>query len=68
MADTIIEASDLELQGAYTSLGTYDHDEIVQLVTHLSDETKISVPDLIHSPCLSLPIKLLLIINAVEFF
>lgn len=49
MADNIIEASDLPSQGAYTSLGTYDHHEMLQLVTHLSNETNIAVPDLIHT-------------------
>ncbi len=49
VADRIIEASDLESEGAYTSIGTYDHDEMVQLVTHLSQETKMSVPDLLHA-------------------
>ena len=49
MVDTIIDASDLPSQGAYTSLGTYDHNEMVQLVTHLSKETNIPVPDLIRT-------------------
>ena len=49
MVDTIIGASDLPSQGAYTSLGTYDHNEMIQLVTHLSKETNIAVPDLIRT-------------------
>ena len=49
MVDAIIDASDLPSQGAYTSLGTYDHDEMLQLVTHLSKETNIAVPDLIRT-------------------
>lgn len=49
LADKIIEASDLPSQGAYTSLGTYDHNEMLQLVTNLSKETKVSIPDLIHT-------------------
>lgn len=48
LVDTIIDASELESGGAYTTLGTYDYGEMVQLVTHLSDETKIPVPKLLH--------------------
>ena len=47
MADRIIDASDLPSQGAYTSLGTYDHHELIQLVTHLSQTTGISKSELI---------------------
>jgi serine phosphatase RsbU (regulator of sigma subunit) len=46
MAERIIEASDLESGGVYTTLGTYDYDEIVQLVTHLSRETGMPASDL----------------------
>lgn len=49
MADTIIEASDLPSKGAYTSLGTYDHSEMLQLVTHLSQKTNIPVPALLRT-------------------
>jgi len=37
--ETIIEKSNLKTEGAYTSVGTYDYTEIVQLVGHLSRET-----------------------------
>lgn len=47
VADRIIEASDLPSEGAYTSIGTYDHAEMVQLVTNLSQETDIPIPDLL---------------------
>ena len=33
--------------GAYTTVGTYDHHEIVDLVVKLSEITSISVPDLL---------------------
>lgn len=49
MADKIIDASDLPSGGAYTAVGTYDHAEIVQLVTHLSKETGIAVADLLRA-------------------
>lgn len=47
VADEIIQASNLESGGAYTAVGTYDHGEILQLVTHLSNKTKIPVSDLV---------------------
>jgi hypothetical protein len=47
IADRIITQSDLPSGGAYTSVGTYDYTEIVQLVVNLSKETQIPVPDLI---------------------
>ena len=35
--------------GAYTSVGTYDHEELVSLVSELSSRTKIPVPGLIKA-------------------
>lgn len=49
IADRIIEASNLPSGGAYTAVGTYDHEEMIQLVTHLSTETEIAVPDLLRT-------------------
>ena len=49
IADRIIEASDLPSGGAYTSIGTYDHAEMVQLVTQLSVVTGTTVPFLVHT-------------------
>ena len=49
IADHIIEASDLPSGGAYTSIGTYDHTEMVQLVTQLSAATGVTVPVLVHT-------------------
>lgn len=37
--DSIITRSELESKGVYTSIGTYDHSEIVQLLMNLSYET-----------------------------
>ena len=48
-ADKIISSSNLATGGAYTSVGTYDHGEIVNLVGHLSEITHISVPDLLRT-------------------
>jgi Haem-NO-binding len=49
IADRIIEVSDLPSGGAYTWIGTYDHAEIVQLITQLSVATGTSVPVLMHT-------------------
>lgn len=46
MVERIIDASDLPNQGAYTEVGTYDHQEMVRLVTHLSEATGIPILDL----------------------
>lgn len=48
IADRIIEASELASGGAYTSVGTYDHGELIKLVTRLSAETGVAVPDLVR--------------------
>lgn len=49
VVDEIIESSDLPHNGAYTSIGTYPHEEIVTLVVNLSKTTKIDVPTLLHT-------------------
>lgn len=41
MVDLIISKSELESDGIYTSVGTYPHTEIVQLLMNLSKETKL---------------------------
>ena len=46
MADRIIEEADLHSGGAYTTIGTYDHAEMLRLVTCLSKETGIDAADL----------------------
>ena len=47
IADRIIAQADLPSGGAYTTVGTYDHAEILSLVTCLSEETKIAPNDLV---------------------
>jgi len=49
MVDDIIEASDLPSGGAYTSVGIYDHGEIVALVGALSDRSGTPVADLVKA-------------------
>ncbi|MFA5985207.1 MAG: heme NO-binding domain-containing protein [Methylococcaceae bacterium] len=45
--DDIIEASALASGGAYTSVGTYDHNELIQLCHELSKQTGVNIEDLI---------------------
>lgn len=47
MVDTIIENSALENNGVYTSVGTYPHSELVQLVVALSKATETPIPKLL---------------------
>lgn len=47
MVDTIIQKSDLESGGVYTSIGTYKFSEMLQLLQHLSADTGISIDDLL---------------------
>lgn len=48
MVDDIIDDSELASGGAYTAVGTYDHQEMVQLVTALSQRSALPVTDLMH--------------------
>ena len=47
MVDKIIGQSNLASEGVYTSVGTYEFGEMLQLITHLSTNTDISVDDLL---------------------
>jgi hypothetical protein len=47
--DAIIEKADLPSGGAYTSVGTYEFSEMLQLVSQLSSATTIPVNDLLYS-------------------
>jgi len=49
IADRLIEGATLPSMGIYTSVGTYDHGEMVTLVTNLSAISKIGVPDLLKA-------------------
>lgn len=48
IADAIISASELSTNGAYTSVGTYPHTEMVSLVVNLSQQTGQPVPALLN--------------------
>ncbi len=41
MVDLILTKSNLESEGIYTSIGTYSHSEIIELLSNLSSETSI---------------------------
>ena len=47
MVDKIINQSKLDSGGAYTSVGTYEFAEMLQLISNLSQNTDISVDDLL---------------------
>lgn len=47
--DNMIENSNLPSEGIYTSVGTYDFNEMVSLITNLSEEVKIPANDLIYT-------------------
>jgi len=49
MVETILERANLPSGGAYTSVGTYDHAEIVELVAQLSTATGTPPADLIRT-------------------
>lgn len=49
VVDDLIAACDLPSKGAYSSVGTYDHGEIVQLVGALSRHTGVPVPQLVSA-------------------
>ena len=47
MVDKILSESVLESQGAYTSIGTYNFSEMLQLLTNLNKNTGISIDKLL---------------------
>ena len=49
MVDDLIDDVDPKSGAAYTSVGTYDYEELVAYVGALSKRTTIAIPQLIHS-------------------
>lgn len=49
MVDDIMDSVDLASGGAYTSVGTYSHEELVVMVVELSNRCGTPVPDLINA-------------------
>ena len=48
MVDDVLDDCDLASGGAYTAVGTYDHTELLQIVSALSKRTDLPVKDLVH--------------------
>ena len=48
LADRIVDAAGLASGGVYTTVGTYNHVEMIKLVSCLSKETGIDTPDLMR--------------------
>jgi len=48
LMDDVLDDCTLESEGAYTSVGTYDHKELLQIVGVLSKHSDIPVRDLVH--------------------
>lgn len=49
MVDDLLDAVDPPSGGAYTSVATYDFQELIDLVTELSKQTESPVPDLVFA-------------------
>lgn len=49
IADRMIQGAGTDQQGAYTSVGTYDHGELIKLVISLGKETGIPVAELVRA-------------------
>lgn len=49
MVDDIIDAANPKSGGAYTSVGVYDHQELVDMVIALSERTDIAPDDLVKA-------------------
>jgi hypothetical protein len=47
--EKLIDEADLPSGGAYTSVGTYDHAEMVKLLTLLSEKTDLPIPALLRA-------------------
>jgi hypothetical protein len=49
LLDEVIIECELVSGGAYTSVGTYDHIELIQMVGKLSEKTQIPADDLVYA-------------------
>jgi len=49
MVDRLLEENELPSGGVYTTIGTYEHQEMVTLVVDLSKKTNTPVPNLLHA-------------------
>lgn len=58
IVDAIIVENKLESEGAYTAVGTYDHEELIKMVHSLSQKTGISVTELLQTAGMHLFVQL----------
>ena len=49
MLEDVISSANLPNEGAYTAVGTYDHDELITMVVILSEKSAIAVEDLVKA-------------------
>ena len=49
VADRMIEGADIQNKGAFTSVGTYDHTDLISLVVSLSQVTELPISALIKT-------------------
>jgi hypothetical protein len=49
MVDNLLNNTELDSGGIYTSIGTYSHTEMANLVVNLSHQSNIPVPDLLRA-------------------
>ena len=49
LSNEMIDESTLASSGSYTSVGTYDYHEMLQLITKLSEKTGVPIQDLVQS-------------------
>lgn len=49
VADDLLENPQLKYDGVYTSVGSYDHGDMIRMVVHLSELTDIPVDDLVKA-------------------
>lgn len=47
LADKLLSNQQLESEGVFTAVGTYPHSDMVKMVVHLSQESKMEVPALL---------------------
>lgn len=49
LAEDILDACNLDSDGVYTAVGSYDHGELIQLVVQLSEKSGVAAPDLVRT-------------------
>ena len=49
VVDRMISSANLENDGAFTAIGTYDHNDLLRMVVALSDESGLPVPALVNA-------------------